>query len=64
MQKTEKPPIAACCADQANRLVVERRPDADGKGDLTVERCTVCDRKHYTLEVSGAVFGAVVQALK
>ena len=40
-----------CCENPENRETVEDR------GDLTVQKCTVCDRKHYELTVDPVEVG-------
>lgn len=37
--------LNACCADASNR--VRRSYDDTGRQDLVIERCRVCDRRHF-----------------
>ena len=42
-----------CCQDPANREIVESRD----QGTVRTERCRVCGRVHYVVELAPLVFG-------
>ena len=44
-----------CCEKPENRETIEQ------KGDITVQKCKVCDRKHYELSVDPGVVGIEVK---
>lgn len=48
--------LAACCESQENRVEVERT-ELDGGNIRIIERCAVCNRRHYTLSVAPIVIG-------
>ena len=45
----------ACCADLANRTVLEARAVPGGR--IVVEVCLVCGRKHYVFLADPVAFG-------
>lgn len=54
------PVVNACCKDDANLNVIERRPITEGQtsapaGALMIYQCQVCQRKHYVHEVAPIV---------
>jgi ribosomal protein S14 len=51
--------MSECCAKVENREQVSR--EAEGETVRTVERCAVCGRKHYTLEIPAIKLGLEVK---
>ena len=50
--------LRPCCADARNREPWEQQPDKpERRGDLHIERCRVCDRRHFYLSADpGKIF--------
>jgi len=48
--------MEACCEKPENREAVES-PEEERRESLTVERCTVCGRRHFELTVDPGKLG-------
>lgn len=50
-----------CCADKSKRISLELI--LGDTGDMYVEQCSTCGRKHYRLAIKPIKIGATIQPL-
>ena len=48
--------LAECCSEERNRLTVTSTY-LPGEGNKSIERCIVCGRNHYVMEVPAIPIG-------